>query len=245
MKAFRPLEPARHDGWRMRPVPDASLLRYAQLGFSEIPVSCADFPLLFAKEGETGRFNLITLLSLDEARNLYWRDGGWNCTSVPQSALVEGFRLDAAASSGLAIDENSPRFGSDGVALFGPDGQCGEAVRAVETRLRRLSEDLRAAQAMAELFAELDLLQGLEIVLRWPTGAEHEVGGLYSLSPSALAALPDKEVVRLYRGGHLAAAALIAASINQMERLSQLRGADRDGSRPELRMRLTSPNWAR
>jgi hypothetical protein len=245
MKEFRPLEPSRHAGWRMKPVPDAAALRYALLGLSEIPVSCADFPLCFAKDGETGRFNLIVLLSLDEPRNLYWREGAWRCTSVPQSALVEGFRLDAAAPLGLAIDEHSPRFGPAGQALFDRDGQGGETVRAIETRLRRLSDDLQAAQAMADLFAELDLLQGLEVVLRWPAGAEHEVSGLYSLSPSALAALPDQEVVKLYRNGYLAAAVLIATSINQMERLSQLRGADQDGSRPDLRLRLVTPNWAR
>ena len=178
-------------------LPDARAQRYALLGLGEIPLASADFPICFAKNGETGRFDLIALLSLGQERNLYWRDGGWRCLYVPQWALM-------------------------------PTGE----------RKEQLTADLEAAGAMARRFAELDLLRALELVLVSPDGGEHEISGLYSLSPTALAKLPDQQVVELYRGGHLAAATLMVASLTQLERLLQLRRAEPEASRLELRARI-------
>lgn len=174
-------------------VPNAGHLRYALLGLSEIALACADFPLCFAKDGETGRFNLIALLSLDEPRNLYWQNGGWRCTYVPQAALGRG---------GLMAD------------------------------------DLAAAQAMVDRFAGLGLIRAVEMVLALPDGREHEIQGLYTLSPQALADLDDRLVIELFRAGHIAAASLISASFCQLERLEQLRAAAQAGPRPDLRVKL-------
>jgi hypothetical protein len=84
----------------------------------------------------------------------------------------------------------------------------------------------------------MDLIRALELVLVSPDGAEHEMEGLYSLSQAALAKLTDSQVVALYRDGHLAAATLMAASLNQLERLLQLRRAEHSAPRFELRARL-------
>ncbi|MEA1674514.1 SapC family protein [Nitrospirillum sp. BR 11163] len=239
MTRYRPLDPTRHGTVQMRPTADARAMRYAWVGLSEVPLASADFPLCVAKDGETGRFTLVALLSLDQPRNLYWRDGGWRCTYVPDAVMAEGFRLDAGSALGLLVDEDSDRFAAPGQPLFGTDGAPTAAVEAMRVRLRRLVADLNAAHDMVDGFVQLDLVRALEVVLRLPNGAEHEVSGLYTLSPSALAELPDPMVVDLFRKGHLAAATLIAASVNQMERLLQLRGAEQgDGGRPDLHIRL-------
>ena len=177
--------------------PDASAQRYAMLGLGEIPLAGSEFPLCFAKDAGTGRFDPIALLGLDLPRNLFWRDGGWRCIYVPEWALM-------------------------------PQGE----------RRDRLAADLEAARSMAQRFAEMDLIRALELVLVSPDGAELEISGLYSLSQAALAKLTDSQVVTLYRDGHLAAATLMVASLNQLERLLQLRRAEPGAPRFDLRARL-------
>src|ERR1700738_5083968 len=102
------LDRARHAALRLRPTPEVSRLRYAMLGLSELAVACADFPICLAKDAQTGRFNLITLFSLEEPRNLFWLAEKWQATYLPQAAMTAPFLLDAGTELGLAIDEDSP-----------------------------------------------------------------------------------------------------------------------------------------
>jgi hypothetical protein len=225
MSNIVPLERTRHAALRLHPLPDVSRLRYAPLGLSEITVACADFPICLAKDGQTGRFNLIALLSLDEPRNLFWLNERWQSTYVPEVALAGPFRLDARSDFGLAIDESSPRLARAGAPLFTPEGQPTEVLSAVRTVLERVRDDVAEAQKMVERFAELRLVRQLSVVLTRADGAEHQIDGLYSLSSEALAALSDETVVSLYRDGYIAAASILRASLSQMERLRQLQHA--------------------
>jgi hypothetical protein len=215
------LDGVRHAALRLDPTPDVSRLRYAMLGLSELAVACADFPICLAKDAQTGRFNLITLFSLAEPRNLFWLAGRWQGTYLPQAAMTAPFLLDASAELGLAIDEDSPRLGGEGNPLF-EDGHPTQAVSEARARLQRLMSDIADAQVMVDRFAELRLVRPLTLVLERKNGTKHPIEGLYSLGSRALAELRDDVVVNLYRLGYIAAASLMRASLNQMERLRQL-----------------------
>ena len=219
------LERARHARLRLHPLPDVSRLSYSLLGSSEIATACADFPICLAKDAETGRFNLIALLSLAEPRNLFWLNGRWQATYVPEATLTAPFRLDARSEFGLAVDEDSPRLGREGAPLFTPQGHPTEVLTSVRARLEQVRKDVVDAQTMVDLFAEQRLIRPLSVVLSRGSGAEHQLDGLYSLGSQALAALGDDAVVQLYRKRYLAAASIMRASLSQMERLRQLHQA--------------------
>jgi hypothetical protein len=69
------------------------------------------------------------------------------------------------------------------------------------------------------------LIRPLQHNLRFDDGNEHQIDGLYSLGTDALAGLVDHAVLELYRSGNLAAAAIMSASLAQIERLRQLHNA--------------------
>jgi hypothetical protein len=225
----------------LHPVADVSRMRYALLGLSEVAVACADFPICLAKEADTGRFNLITLFSLDEPRNLFWFGGGWQATYLPRAATTAPFLLDSNSPLGLAVDEGSPRLGREGMPLFEQDGRPAKVLIDARSRLERLTSDVADAQVMVDRFAELRLVRPLVVVLTRGNGAQHQVDGLYSLSSQALAALDDQAVVDLYRRGYLAAASLMLASLNQMERLRQLHRATGAEPLTELAVQVVEP----
>lgn len=219
------LDRTRHAALRLHPLPDVSRMRYSLIGLSEIATACADFPICLAKDAETGRFNLIALLSLAEPRNLFWLHERWQATYLPEAATTAPFRLDARSEFGLAVDEESSRLGREGAPLFTPQGHPTEVLTGVRARLERLRKDVADAQEMVNLFAEQRLIRPLSVVLSRDGGAEHQLDGLYSLGSQALAALSDHAIVSLYRKGYVAAASIMRASLSQMERLRQLHQA--------------------
>jgi hypothetical protein len=233
------LDLTRHAALRLHPTPDLSRLRYAMLGLSELPVACADFPICLAKDAHTGRFNLITLFSLDEPRNLFWLAQRWQATYLPQSAMTAPFLLQADTELGLAIDEDSPRLGREGIPLFEADGRPTEMLSEARARLQRVTGDVANAQVMVDRFAGLKLIRPLTVLLTRENGTRHQIEGLYSLGCDALAALSDDVIVDLYRVGYIAAASLMRASLNQMERLRQLH--NRSGTEPFIDMNVQVP----
>ena len=238
MTKIAALDRARHGALRLKPTRELSRLRYALLGLSELAIASADFPICLAKDAQTGRFNLITLFSLEEPRNLFWLHDRWQATYLPQAATTAPFLLDAGAELGLAIDEEHPQLGREGIPLFEADGRPAQVLTEARARLQRTMGDIEAAQAMVDRFAELLLIRPLSVVLRRSNNTEHEIAGLYSLGARALADLSDDSVVNLYRNGYIAAASLMRASLNQMERLRQLHNASSTTQLADLRVRV-------
>jgi hypothetical protein len=207
------------------------------LGRSELTLASADFPICLAKEAATGRFNLIALLSLIEPRNLFYSKDQWHATYQPEATTTAPFFLDATTKHGLAIDEDGVEFNTGGTQLFDDHGKATDTLNKIFARLKRITGDVADAQRMVDDFAQRKLIRPLQLILRLNDGREHQIDGLYSLGTEALASLSDESVVSLYRSGNLAAAAIISASLAQVERLRQLHNAT--GAQPITSARVT------
>lgn len=230
MSRITALHHARHASVQPRHPLNASRLRFALLGRSELMLASADFPICLAKEAATGRFNLIALLSLIEPRNLFWLNDRWHATYLPEATTTAPFFIDPNSEHGLAIDEEQATLNAGGMQLFGSGGQPTETFKNLSLRLRRITGDIADAQRMVDDFAQRKLIRPLQLILRLDGGPEHQIDGLYCLGTEALATLADDAVVELYRAGSLAAAAIMNASLSQIERLRQLHNAS--GAKP-------------
>jgi hypothetical protein len=234
MSALVALDPRRHAAMRFDPAAAAAGAgagqRIAQLGLSELALAAADMPLCLAKEAQTGRFNPVALMGLAAPRNLFVAGGRFHATYLPRALLLGAFRLDPAGAGGLAVDEAEPALRGDGTTLIAA-GATTALVDEVRGGLERLVADVAAARALADALAAHRLLRPLGLTLRLDDGAEHRLDGLYTIDEDALHALDEAAVVTLHRGGQLAAAAVIAASLAQLERLRQLHDASGAGAR--------------
>jgi hypothetical protein len=235
MSRITALHRARHASVQLRHPLGTAKLRFALLGRSELTLASADFPICLAKEAATGRFNLIALLSLIEPRNLFWLNEKWHATYLPEATTTAPFFLDPDSEHGVAVDEDSVTLNAGGMQpgwmqLFGSDGKPTETLKNISARLKRITNDIADAQGMVDEFARRKLIRPLQLVLRLDDGREHQIEGLYSLGTEALATLSDDSVVTLYRSGNLAAAAIMSASLSQIERLRQLHNAS--GAKP-------------
>jgi hypothetical protein len=237
MSRITALHHARHASVQLRYPTGAAKLRFSLLGRSELTLAGADFPLCLAKEAATGRFNLIALLSLIEPRNLFWLNERWHATYLPEATTTAPFFLDAGSEHGLAIDEDDVTLNAGGMQLFGADGQPTETLKNISARLKRITDDIADGQRTVDDFARRKLIRPLQLVLKLDDGREHQIEGLYTLGSEALAALDDHSVLELYRSGNLAAAAIMSASLSQIERLRQLHNAS--GAKPITSARVT------
>ena len=219
------LDAARHHALRLDPLAGAAARQFVQIGLSEIALAAADMPLCLVKDAQTGRFNLIALFGLIAPRNLFWRDAAMQATYLPRAASLTAFRLDSAGAAGLALDEADPALGTQGEALFGPDRAPSPLLADVRHTLEALVTDIAATQALVDDYAQRRLLRPLSLVLQHADGHEHSVGGLYGVDEEALASLDDAAVVALHRADRLAPAAVMTASLAQVERLRQLHNA--------------------
>ncbi|WP_322965144.1 SapC family protein [Sphingomonas fuzhouensis] len=224
MTGITPLSPAAHGALRFDHHAAGASRRFVALGLSEIAFAAADMPLCLAKDAQTGRFNLIALMSLVEPANLFVFGGGFQATYVPRAALLGGFRLAPTGAGGLAIDPGDPSLGTAGEALFDGDRPA-PLLTDIARALEQVVADVAAAQDLVETWAAHRLIRPLSLSLTRADGSVHDLAGLYTIDAAAVQALPDAAVQALHRADRLAPAAVLAASLAQVERLRQLHNA--------------------
>lgn len=228
----QPLDSSRHRTLRVGAFPDfsySSRQQHAILGWSEIALAAADYPLALLKHTETGQFNVVALYGFQPDRNLYVAGSHWYATYIPQNSLRYPFFVSATGALGLAIDERSDVFGvPDGDRLFDDAGDPTPYTRQLATALSNLRQDFEDMRAFVDALTQLQLVRPLEVRLRMEDGAESRIDGLYSISDRAQSSLPADSVVTLHRQGYLQALSILMASLAQINRLQQLHNAQSD-----------------
>ncbi len=220
MTRLRALDPIRHGDLRIDRARGAATRRLVPLGRSEIALAGADMPMCLAKDGQTGRFELIALLGLVEPVNLFTSSAGYHATYQPRAAGVAMLRADVGGADGLAIDEDDAAVGGLGEPLF-DNGTASRWRDALEATMA----DVAAGRALAAGYAHRKLLRPLWVTLTMANGHEHVLDGLYAIAEAELALLDDTAALEMHRADELAPAAVITASLAQTERLRQLHNA--------------------
>lgn len=224
MSRVRALNLADHGALRFDRTAVGPAQRIVQLGLSELALAAADMPLCLAKDSHTGRFNLVALVGLVEPVNLFVHDRRFHATYCPCALQLTGFRLDQTGVGGLAVAEDDPAIGTFGEPLF-RDGAPSPVLTDVAAALAHLVTDIAAARELVDGYATRRLIRPLDLVLRSDDGRDHVIDGLYTIGTEALMHLPDDDVVQMHRSGALASAAVLTASLAQVERLCQLHNA--------------------
>lgn len=215
----------RHRDVRVIPGPDiisSRRLNHAQIGLSETGIAASDYPLLFMKDIESGRFRLVALFGLKTDTSFFVVDDQWQATYLPLALLSAPFYLGGPERS-LCIDESSDLVTTDtGAALFSDDGsETGELLR-VRAMLEYLREDIDAATFFTSKLVDLGLIQPLSVTLEFDRKDDELVDGLYSISPHKLLSLADSAILDLHRQNFLDKIHIIINSLSQINRIQQL-----------------------
>jgi SapC len=224
-----PLSTARHGGVRLAIQPDhmkvAAHTHVVPLTGTEFADAARDMPVVFGRS-DTGHWSALALLGLRAEENLFVdAQGRWEAGAyVPAFVRRYPFVLAEGAPGQpqtVVVDEacnGLTRDPAKGEPLLDAQGQPSEFLKAVMQFLRQFHAEAERTQAFLQRLQALDLLVPKPVTA---TVAElpHQVDGLWRVEVTRYRALPDAEVLELFREGFLTWIEAHLASQGQVGRL--------------------------
>jgi hypothetical protein len=195
---------------------------------SEFLSASTNFPIVFVKQQDTGRFKSVGLLGLNAGENLVFTDGKVRTNYIPANIRRYPFAAGAQTSDEsemlLCIDENSLLLNEqEGVEIFDENGKPSKSTQQVTEFLTDLLTKDAATDVFIAFLVEHDLLQPAEVKLTLGEEGVRQLNGLYKVDEEALNELSDQEALTVYKRKYFAPIYAHLASLNQFERLLQLK----------------------
>ena len=180
----------------------------------------AHYPIVFRKAAD-GTFLPLALFGVREGENLFLGPDGWDAAYVPLSIERQPFLIGQANGEWVVhVDLDSPRVcREDGEPVFRPHGGTTEFLERVSSVLSALHEGVQRTPAFVEALLEHGLLESFVFDVALPDGAQHRLGGFYTIHEERLARLDGTALERLHRAGHLQAIYMAVASLSQLRAL--------------------------
>ena len=191
-----------------------------------------EYPILFRKDSETGRFFPVVLLGFEENENLFLNENSiWSTRYIPlaikQGPFLIGL-LQQETEQRLAIyaDLHDSRVQQNTApALFNADGNASTTLNEIRDILSERHKSSELLEPMIEAFLKYNLLERvmLEIDLAKGTTINFDAG--YTVHIEKLMALESDAVVELHKAGFLSLAYNVADSVNNIQHLINLKNA--------------------
>lgn len=199
---------------------------------TEIKAAQRDYPILFIKNPDTGQFQSLVLLGLVAGENLYINNG-WQASYIPAMINKGPFTIcyEEKEENGkkvkqpiVAIDMDSPRVNKEsGEPIFLDDGQASPYLEQVNQSLKTLHEGSQLSQQMFKAFLKHDLIEPLALKIELNNGEKISLQGNYTLNEEKLSQLSGDALTELHSSGLLRVAYFITASLDNIQRLVDLK----------------------
>ena len=196
----------------------------------ELPKMSANYPVVFVKNQDTGKFMPMALLGLEPNNNLFVSESGvWlPGTYIPAAFRRYPFALTRtdAETMALCIDMQSDCFSeSEGIALFNAQGQASEELEKIKGFIFELFQSELLAESFCERLVELDLLVPNGFKVQGPDGVKH-YDGSFIVDEQRLATLKEDDFMSLRQSGYLPAIYAHLISLLQVDKFGALRASE-------------------
>ncbi len=184
-----------------------------------------DFPILFRRDLESGRFSALALFGFEAGENLYLDAGRWEARHRPWAMAVKpllvGRPADGEGPAQVHVDLDHPRIAGsgEGVRLFDELGQPSPFLERAATLLGDLDAGYRESEAF---FAELerhDLLEPMSFDVDLSDGSKHRLVGYHVIAEEQLRALDGAVLGALHRNNYLMPIFMALASLSNLGEL--------------------------
>ena len=184
-----------------------------------------EFPILFRKDIETGRYSALALFGFEQGENLFLGEGRWHASYKPLALAVQplliGRSADADRPPQVHVDLEHPRIarGGNGVRLFDDSGRPSPFLEQVSEKLGDLEEAHRASGSFYEVLERYQLLEPFSLDVELRDGSKHRLVGYHLIDERRLMSLSPGEIGDLHRDGHLMPMFMALASLSNIARL--------------------------
>src|ERR1700722_13067853 len=227
------LSRSEHAGLRIRPdrvEATAAKQPLVPIVVSEFRKAAVQYPIVFAKNPETGRFCAYVLNGLGVEENLFWSGKELDVAYVPLNVRRQPFFVgtndapDGPGSNVLCIDLDSPCLdGSGAKTIVNPDGSDSAYLVEVLSILGELVAGRQATEQFIATILSLDLLTPIMLDIVLDDGTPLQVAGLYSVDEEKLRQLDAGEVARLWQTGSLDLIYTVLIASGQIFKLIRLK----------------------
>ncbi|MGV8835038.1 SapC family protein [Cellvibrio sp.] len=191
-----------------------------------------EYPILFRKDSETGRFLPVVLLGFEEHENLFLNENAtWDARYIPLAVRQGPFLIglqQQEAEQRLAIyaDLNDSRIQQNvEPALFNTDGSASSTLNEIRDTLSVRHKGSELLEPMIEAFLKCNILERVMIEIDLSHGTTIKFDAGYTVHIENLIALENDAVVALHKSGFLSLAYNVADSVNNIQRLIDIKNA--------------------
>jgi hypothetical protein len=230
---------ATHGGLRIRPEASAVLGDAVMACFTfpgEFRRVQNEFPILFRRDLESGRFSAVALFGFEDGENLFLSGRGWDARYRPLAMSIQPFLLgrpaDGEGPGQVHIDMDHPRIGDgeEGVRLFDEQGAATPYLENVVSQLGELDQGYRSAAHFYAALDRYDLLEPFTLDVTLEDGARNHLVGFHIVDERKLRLLDTAILGELHAAGHLMPIFMAMASLSNLAALvARKNRADADG----------------
>ncbi len=191
-----------------------------------------EYPILFRKDSETGRFFPVALLGLEENENLFLdQSSTWSTRYIPhavkQGPFIIGLQQQETEQKLVVyVDLNDSRIQQNTApALFNVDGTSSSTLTEIRSVLLARHEGSERLEPMIEAFLKYDLLERVMLEIDLANGTTINFDAGYIVHIEKLMALENDAVVELHKSGFLSLAYNVADSVNNIQSLIDIKNA--------------------
>ena len=200
----------------------ASTQHLIPLVATEFRKAATQYPIVFAKHPETGRFNSYVLNGLGLNENLFWTGTELDVTYVPLNVRRQPFYV--GTENALCIDLDSPCVEASGTkALVETDGSDSAYLKEILTILGDLMAGREVTEQFITALLSLDLLAPILLDIRLDDGTPLRLEGLYGIDEERLRQLEERDFLQLRKSGHLDLIYAVIMANGQIFRLIRLK----------------------
>jgi len=218
-----------HGGLRLDPArigEQAARCHMVPLVVSEFRRALADFPIILAKNQETGRFAPYALMGLAPEENLFWDGTRLDAAHVPLNLSRLPFAIgvdqqpDGAVRNAVCVDIESPLVSDSGPeALIDGQGRDTAYFLGVQKVLHELLSYKLVTEQFVQTLAERDLIAEIRLNIVLESGKPLVLTGLYGIDEDKFNRLPDADIARLRQDGYLTPAYAMMLSTARIQSL--------------------------
>jgi hypothetical protein len=173
---------------------------------SEFRKAAIQYPIVFAKNPEDGRFAPHVLMGLAPEENLFWSGTELDAAYVPLNVRRQPFYVGATCDGAgvLCVDLESPCLDDSGTeVLVNPDGSDSAYLKNVLATLGELVAGRVPTEQFVSGLLSADLLAPILLDIVLDDGTPLKVQGLYGLDEERFRQLPAAERSSLWSSGRL------------------------------------------
>lgn len=183
----------------------------------EFEAAQRDYPILL-RRAPGGDLYAVALLGFAPDENLFLTDDRWDAGYVPALRRRGPF---VTRSGGVQIDLDDPRVtrGGSGERLYREHGGTGFYLGYIEAVLGVIAHGRQVAPALYAAWDAAGLLRPTALDVELGDGETLEIDEVLVIAEDRLAALDAATLETLHRSGALRAAFMVAASLDNINRL--------------------------